>query len=106
MAADNMRRIQARADYDEVVPGDLASVDAMPLGDELLLSLRIVHQHQIGVAARGRRQRLAGTLSEDAHRDSGIVGKFRQNAREKPRIFDRGRRGQHDRLIRASTAGD
>jgi hypothetical protein len=48
----------------------------------LLLGLGIVHQHQIGVAPRRRRQRLARALREDAHRDAGLVGEFRQDARE------------------------
>jgi hypothetical protein len=59
MAARDMRRIRARTDHDEIVPGDLPAIDAVPLGDELFLGLRIGHQDQIGVAMRRRRQRLA-----------------------------------------------
>jgi hypothetical protein len=73
MAAGNMRRIRGRTDQDEIVPGDLPAVDAVPLGDELLFGLRIAHQDQIGVAVRRRRQRLAGALGEDTHRDAGLL---------------------------------
>ena len=97
MTAGNMRRIRARADHDEIVPGDLPAIDAVPLGDELSLGLRIVHQDQIGVAMRRRRQRLARTLGEDSHRDAGLLGEFGQDVREEARILDRGRRGERDR---------
>ena len=102
----DVRWVRARADHDEVIPGDLPALGAVALGDELLLGLGIVHQHQIGVAPRRRRQRLARTLCENAHRDAGLVGEFRQDAREQPRIFDRGCRGQHDCLAGAGPAGD
>ena len=74
----------------------------MPLGDELSLGLRIGHQDQIGIAVRRRRQRLAGTLGEDAHRDAGLPGEFGHDVLEKTRILDRSRRGEHDRLVGAA----
>ena len=73
----------------------------MPLGDELSLGLRIGHQDQIGIAVRRRRQRLAGTLGEDAHRDAGLPGEFGQDAREETRILDRGSRSEDYRLVGA-----
>jgi hypothetical protein len=72
------------------------------LGDELILGLRILHQDQIGVAIRCRRQRLAGALGEDAHRDAGRPGEFGQDARQQTRILDRSRRSEHDRLLGAA----
>ena len=52
MVAGDMRRVGARSDNDEIIPGDLPAVDAVACGDEFLLGLGIVHQHQIGVAMR------------------------------------------------------
>ena len=63
--------------------------------------LGIVHQHQVGVAMRCCRQCLARTLSEDAHRNTGLLGEFGQDVREETRIIDRGRRGERDNLKRA-----
>jgi hypothetical protein len=74
-------RVRARTGHDEVVPGDLPALGAMPLGDELLLGLGIVHQYQIGVAPRRGRQRLSRALREHAHGYAGLAGKFRQDVR-------------------------
>jgi len=71
-----LRRIRARTDHDKVVPRDLPAIDAVPVGDELVLGFRIVHQDEIGVAMRRRRQRLARPLGEDPHRDAGLLGEF------------------------------
>jgi hypothetical protein len=80
----------------------LSAIDAVPLRDELLFGLRIVHQHQIGVAMRCHRQCLAGTLDEDVDQDAGRFGELGQDVREETRIFDRGRRREHDRLAGAA----
>ena len=101
-----MRGIGTRTDHDENVPGDLPTIDAMPLGDELGLGLRIVHQDQIGIAVRRRRQRLAGALREHAHRDAGLPGEFGHDVLEQTRILDRSRRGEHDRLVGAARPGE
>jgi hypothetical protein len=37
----------------------MPAIDAVPLGDELVLGLRIMHQDQIGIAMDRRGQRLA-----------------------------------------------
>jgi hypothetical protein len=102
MPAGDICRIHARTDHDEIVPGDLPAIDAVPLGDELVLGFRIMHQDQIGVAVRRRRQRLAGALGEDAHRDAGLLGECGQDVRQQTRILDRSRRGERDRLVGAA----
>jgi len=83
-----MRRIRAGTDHDEIVPGDLPAIDAVSFRNELLFGLRIVHQHQIGIAMRRRRQRLAGALRENAHCDAGFLGEFGEDVREESRILD------------------
>ena len=82
----------------EVVPGDLAPLAAMSLGDELVLRFGIVNQHDVGVAARRRRQRLAGALRDDPHGDAGFRGEFRQDVVEQSGILQRRRRRHDDRL--------
>ena len=77
MAAADMGGVCAGADQDEIVPGNLPSVPRVPLRDELLLGFRIVHQHQVGIAARRRRQGLAGPLCQDPNRNAGLFGEFR-----------------------------
>ena len=76
MAAGDMRRVRARADHDEIVPGDLPAVGAVTFSDEMLLGLGIVDQPQISVATRCRRERLAGALSDDAHGNAGLLGEL------------------------------
>ena len=82
MPAADPRGIAAWAHDHEVVPGDLARVGSVALGDEALLGLGVVDQHQIGVAAGRRGQRLAGALGQDPHVDAGRVGERRQDALE------------------------
>ena len=105
MTARDMCRVRARTDQDEIVPGDLPAVDAVPRRDEFLLGLGIVDQHQIGVAMRRRRQCLAGALRQDMHRNPGLLGETGQDVREQPGIVDRSGRGQHDRLRRLLLLG-
>jgi hypothetical protein len=57
-----------------------------------------MHQHQIRVAVRCRRQRLAGALRDHMHLDAGRLVKQRQNVRQKPTVLQRGGRGKHYRL--------
>jgi hypothetical protein len=105
MAAGDMSRVRARADHDEIVPGDLPEVDAVPLGDKLLLGLRVVRQHKVSVAVGGCRQCLAGALRENTHGNAGFLREQRQDVSEQPGIVYRGRRCQHDRLRRRLLAG-
>ena len=73
MVAGDMRRVGARSDNDKIVPGDLPAVDAVACGDEFLLGLGIVHQHQIGVPMRRGRQCLTGALCQYPHLDAGSL---------------------------------
>ena len=63
-------RIGDRADDDEVVPRELAPVDAVALGDEFRLGVRVVDEDEIGVAAPRRVERLAGAERQDMHGDA------------------------------------
>ena len=63
MGACDMCRVGARPDHDEIVPRDLPAVDTVARRDEFLLGLRIVHQNEISVVARGRLKRVPGSLS-------------------------------------------
>ena len=71
---------------------------AMSFGDEAVFGLGVVDQHQVGIAARRRGERLAGALGEDPHLDAVGRGEGRQDMLEQPRILHRRRRGQDDRI--------
>jgi hypothetical protein len=88
LGAGNVGRIGARPDYDEIIPRDLPAVDTVAGIDKFLLGLGVMHQNQIGVVARGRLKRLAGSLSQDAHSYAGFLGEGGQDVREQARIFD------------------
>jgi hypothetical protein len=51
---------------------------------ESRLRVRVMHKHQIGLAMRGRRQRLAGALSDYMHLDTRLGREFRQNICQQP----------------------
>src|SRR5215472_3947086 len=59
-AAFDARWIIIGSDDHKIIPCDLTAVDAVTLADEFLLSLRIVYQHKISVAAPRGLERLAG----------------------------------------------
>lgn len=50
--AGDMCRIRAPPDHYEVIPRDLPTIDAVAVRDEFLLSLRVMHQKQVGSVAR------------------------------------------------------
>ena len=95
-AAGDMRRVRARPDHNEVVPGDLPPLGAVTGGDEFLLGFRVMHQKQIGVVARGRLKRLARSLGQDMYGYAGLSGEGRENVRKQAGIFDRGGRREND----------
>src|SRR5215469_12527909 len=96
MAAFDARRIIVWSDDHKIVPSDLTAIDAVALADKFLLCLRVVHQHQISVAAPRGFESLAGALRDDTNLDAARLRKQRQNATEKPGVLDRCRRRKHD----------
>jgi hypothetical protein len=97
VAALDVGGVGIRSDHDEVVPGDLAAADAVPLPNEFLLGLGVMNQHEIGVAAPRGVERLPGAQRQHMHGDAAGLGKPRQDRRQQPGIVDRGRRGEGDR---------
>jgi len=51
MPAGDMRRIGGGSDDDKIVPRDLPVRRAMPLRDELLFGVGVMHEDEIGVGA-------------------------------------------------------
>jgi len=80
--------VAARPYHDEIVPRDLPAIDAVAGGDEFLFRLRVMHENQVCVVARGRLKRLPGSLSQNMHGYAGFLGKGRQDVRQQARIFD------------------
>ena len=67
------RRIGARPDNDEIVVHHVAAIDAVAVGDELVLADAIVDQQRIGIAARADRQRLAGADRDHMNADRPVA---------------------------------
>ena len=96
MPAGDMRRIGGGSDDDKIVPGDLPVPRAMPLRDELLLGVGVMHEDEIGVAAPRRVERLSGALRQHMHVNPGLPREDREDRAEEPGIVERGRRRQQD----------
>jgi hypothetical protein len=97
-SAHNMRRVGARTDDDKVVPRDFCAGRSMAFRHELRLRIRVVHEHKVGVAMCGGRQRLAGALCKNMHLDPGLARELRQDVREQATVLHRGGGREHDSL--------
>ena len=100
MPAVDVRRIILRADDNEIVPGDLASDDAVAFADEFLLGFRVMYQHEIRIASPCRLKGLTRALGDDMNVNPGRQREKRQDAAKQSGILDGGRRSQHDRRRR------
>jgi hypothetical protein len=98
--AVDVRRIILRADDNEIVPGDLASDDAVAFADEFLLGFRVMYQHEIRIASPCRLKGLTRALRDDINVNPGRLREKRQDAAKQSGILDGGRRSQHDRRRR------
>jgi hypothetical protein len=84
----DVRGIVLGSDNHEIVPSNLATVHAVTLADELLLGLRVVHQHEVGIAAPRGLKCLASPLGDTANLDAGGLCEQRQNATEQPGVLN------------------
>src|SRR3954452_24445790 len=71
LATSDAGRIGLGPDQDEIVEHHIAAVNAVPLRDELVLSLPIMDEDGIGVASCANRKRLPGADRDDVHRKAG-----------------------------------
>ena len=100
-------RIARRPGDHEVVVHDVAPVDAVAVGDELVLAGAVVHEQRVGVAPRPDRQRLPGADRDHPHVDPGVLAEDRDEVAKQARLLGRGRRGKRDEaLLRARRAGE
>ena len=83
-------------DQHEVVVHDREPLDALALGQELLLGRLRVDENDIGIAAPREIERLAGAERHDAHLDSRLLFEDGQEEAEEPRLLGRRRRGHCD----------
>ena len=86
-------------DEHEVVVHHGAALGAEAFGDELLFGHRVVHEHDVGVAAAAGVQRLPGADGDHAHVDAGGRLEDRQQVLEQARLFGGRGRGHHDELV-------
>ena len=99
--------IACRPGDHEVVVHDVAAVDAVAVGDELILAGAVVHEQRVGVAPRPDRQRLPGADRHHPHVDPGVLAEDRDEVAKQARLLGRGRRGERDEaLLRARRAGE
>src|SRR5215468_3288403 len=99
LSPGNLRGIRLGPDDHEVVVHDLFVVDTLPLFDELLLCRRIVHEHDVSVAAAAHVERLAGPDGHHANLDPGLLFEDRQEVLEETRLLGRRGRGDGDELL-------
>jgi len=69
-------------DDNEVVPSDFPTLNAVTGGHEFLLGVRVMNQHEIGVATGGNRQCLARADSDDPHLDPSLSCEFGKDVPE------------------------
>ena len=71
--------IAPRTNQNEVVVHDLEAPHAETIGEELLLRHLVMDEDDVGIAAPGGVERLAGALCDHLHVDAGLRLEDRQD---------------------------
>jgi hypothetical protein len=96
----NSRRIRSRSHDDEVVVHHVPAVDAVSVGNELVLSAPIMHQQGVRIATAADVQCLAGADGHHPHLYAGLLHEQREQVSEQTRLLRGGGRGERDVTIR------
>ena len=88
--------VALRSDQDEIVVHHVEAPHTESVGDELLFLRLGMNEHDIGIAAPRRIERLAGALRDHPHLDASLRLEQRQEMAEQARILGRGGGGDND----------
>src|SRR5262245_56642536 len=92
----NARGIALWPDQYEIIVHDGNALHTVAFVDEPILRRFVVHQHDVGLAASARIERLTGALREHFHVDTDLLCKEGQDVVEQPTVLRRGRRRDND----------